>query len=112
MGSDSHERITNLDRGPEHLRRNSPGEDPGAPVSERQVYQGVVDPHGVLEIDLDQREVDGLLTQNPDSRGTWLSSHAYHITTNYPVVAYQFNPIIQSFSNDASLLIPSSGLDT
>ncbi len=86
--------------------------DPGAPVSERQVYQGVVDPHGVLEIDLDQRELDGLLTQNPDSRGTWLSSHAYHITTNYPVVAYQFNPIIQSFSNDASLLISSSGLDT
>jgi hypothetical protein len=27
------------------------------------------------------------------------------------VVAYQFNPIVQSFSNGASLLIPTSGLD-
>ncbi len=84
----------------------------GSPVVERQVFQGIVSPHDVLEIQLPQREVDGLLTQNPDSRGTWLSSNAFHITSNYPVVAYQFNPIVQSFSNDASLLIPVSGLDT
>ncbi|RZO54959.1 MAG: hypothetical protein EVA89_26865 [Sandaracinaceae bacterium] len=81
-----------------------------APV-ERQVFQGTVGPRDVLEISLDQREVDGPQTDNADTRGTWLSSHAYRITTNFPVVAYQFNPIVQSFSNDASLLIPASGLD-
>ncbi len=84
----------------------------GSPPAERQVFQGIVDPRGVLEIPLDQREVDGPMTANPDMRGTWLSSNAYRITSNYPVVAYQFNPIVQSFSNDASLLIPVSGLDT
>lgn len=87
----------------------------GAPPAERQVFQGIVDPRGVLEIPLPQREVDGPMTgtgSEPDTRGTWLSSHAYRITSNYPVVAYQFNPIVQSFSNDASLLIPTSGLDT
>ncbi len=83
----------------------------GSAPSERQVFQGIVDPRGVLEIPLDQREVDGPMTANPDMRGTWLSSNAYRITTNYPVVAYQFNPIVQSYSNDASLLIPTSGLD-
>lgn len=84
----------------------------GAPPAERQVFQGVVAPRGLLEIPLPQREVDGPPTAtDPDMRGSWLSSHAYRITSNFPVVAYQFNPIIQSFSNDASLLIPSSGLD-
>jgi hypothetical protein len=82
-----------------------------APV-ERQVFQGTVEPRGVLEIPLDQREVDGPLDTNADVRGTWLSPHAYKITSNYPVVAYQFNPLVQSYSNDAALLIPTSGLDT
>ncbi|MFK7986423.1 MAG: hypothetical protein AB8I08_10355 [Sandaracinaceae bacterium] len=78
---------------------------------ERQVFQGIAQPQDVLEINLDVREVDGPIPSNADERGTWTSPHAYRITSNYPVVAYQFNPIIQSFSNDASLLIPQSGLD-
>lgn len=84
----------------------------GAPVVERQVFMGQVMPRDVLEIRLPQREVDGPMDQNPDNRGTWLSPHAYRIDSNYPVVAYQFNPIIQDFSNDASLLLPQSGLDS
>ncbi len=83
----------------------------GAPPVERQVFMGQVMPRDVLEIRLDQREVDGPMDQNPDNRGTWLSPNAYRIDSNYPVVAYQFNPIIQDFSNDASLLLPQSGLD-
>jgi len=84
----------------------------GAVPVERQVFMGQVMPRDVLEIRLDQREVDGPMDVGPDERGTWLSSHAYRIESNYPVVAYQFNPIIQDFSNDASLLLPQSGLDT
>ena len=85
----------------------------GAPPVERQVFQGSVAPRAVLEIPLDQREVDGPMTGSlPDERGTWLSPNAYRIRSNYPIVAYQFNPIVQSFSNDASLLLPVSGLDT
>ncbi|HJL20000.1 MAG TPA: IgGFc-binding protein [Sandaracinaceae bacterium LLY-WYZ-13_1] len=82
----------------------------GVPV-EREVFSGTVAPRDVLEIPLDQREVDGPPGSHVDTRGSWFSSHAYKITSNYPVVAYQFNPIVQDFSNDASLLIPSSGLD-
>jgi hypothetical protein len=41
-----------------------------------------------------------------------VSPHAYRIVSNGPVVAYQFNPIVQQFSNDASILIPTQALGT
>src|SRR6185503_4563947 len=85
-----------------------PGE---APRTSLVVEQDVA-PDDLAEIELPQREVDGSVQMRDDGPGTFLSSNAFRITTNYPVVAYQFNPIIQAFSNDASLLIPTSGLDT
>jgi hypothetical protein len=42
--------------------------------------------------------------------GTFVSPHAYHVVTSGPAVVYQFNPIIQQFSNDASTLIPIQAL--
>lgn len=46
-----------------------------------------------------------------DGTHSALSSQAFRITTDRPVVAYQFNPLenVDVFSNDASLLLPSSG---
>lgn len=86
---------------------------PGATPVPRQIYTGFCPPRGVLEIPLPKREVDGSTDAgHDDGPGTFVSSRAYHIRTNYPVVAYQFNPIVQAFSNDASLLIPQTGLDT
>jgi hypothetical protein len=66
-------------------------------------------------IDLPQREVDGCMGQNGtyamySGSGTFVSPHAYKIVSNGPVVAYQFNPVIQQFSNDASILIPIQAL--
>ncbi|MEO7327539.1 MAG: IgGFc-binding protein, partial [Minicystis sp.] len=62
---------------------------------------------------LGPREVDG----SPDGEyntgsHTALTRHAYKITSNYPVVAYQFNPLENAnvFSNDASLLKPREAL--
>lgn len=72
----------------------------------------MIPPQGLTRIDLPQREVDCSTPSNLSGIGTCVTGNAYKITTNYPVVAYQFNPIIQSFSNDASLLIPATGLDT
>src|SRR6185436_19224249 len=45
--------------------------------------------------------------------GTCLSSQAYRVTSNIPVLAYQFNPLENSnvFSNDASLLVPTNSLE-
>ncbi|MBU1240395.1 IgGFc-binding protein, partial [Myxococcota bacterium] len=71
--------------------------------------------NSLIQIDLPQREVDGAMGQNGtysrnSGSGTFVSSHAYRIVTDGPAVAYQFNPIIQQFSNDASILIPTQSL--
>ena len=46
--------------------------------------------------------------------GTALTRHAYKVTSDFPIVAYQFNPLdnVDVFSNDASALLPFSGLNT
>jgi hypothetical protein len=89
--------------------------DFGLPISEVEVRTVDVQPMSLERIDLPQREVDGCMGQNGDyvkysGSGTFVSSHAYRIESNGPVVAYQFNPIIQQFSNDASILIPTQAL--
>ncbi len=45
--------------------------------------------------------------------GTGVTARAYHVVSNRPVVAYQFNPLdnVGVFSNDASLLLPAATLD-
>jgi hypothetical protein len=83
----------------------------GSSLSLSVVTTAQIPPQSLEVIYLPTREVDGSLMGQDEGPGTMLSSRAYRVTTNYPVVAYQFNPIIQSFSNGASLLIPTSALD-
>ncbi len=83
----------------------------GDAPSEQMVATATVPPHSASRIDLPQREVDGSMGQNGtytmnSGTGTFVSPHAYHVVASGPVVVYQFNPIIQQFSNDASTLIP------
>jgi hypothetical protein len=87
----------------------------GEPVNEQLVQTVTVPARDLAQINLDQREIDGTMGQNGSytrgsGSGTFVSPHAYRIETNEPVVAYQFNPIIQQFSNDASILIPRQAL--
>jgi len=87
----------------------------GEPVAEEVVTQVTVPAADMMRIDLPQREVDGTMGQNGgysrgSGSGTFVSSHAYRIVSSGPVVAYQFNPIVQQFSNDASVLIPVRAL--
>lgn len=45
--------------------------------------------------------------------GTFKGLKAYKVTSDLPIVAYQFNPLdnVEVFSNDASLLIPRTSFD-
>jgi len=92
---------------------------PGDPVKLKLVQAAYVERESITTFKLPMREVDcttwakdttGKLRRKNDSQ-TCLSSRAYRVTSSYPVVAYQFNPIVNQFSNGASLLIPKRGLD-
>jgi hypothetical protein len=54
----------------------------------------------------------GFADQSLDYSG--IESKAYKLTSDRPIVAYQFNPLnnVAVFSNDASLLIPAHAFDT
>ena len=87
----------------------------GDPIQEEMVTTMTIAVDDMVRIDLPQREVDGTMGQNGNyvrysGSGTFVSSHAYRIVSTGPVVAYQFNPIVQQFSNDASVLIPVQAL--
>lgn len=87
----------------------------GEPLDEQVVLEATVNPRSVRQLDLPMREVDGTMGQNGSYRRatgshTFVSPHGYHVISSGPVVAYQFNPIIQQFSNDASILIPIQAL--
>lgn len=89
----------------------------GQAINEQPVLTVEVPANTVKRINLPQREVDGAMGQNGTYRrnsgsGTFVSPHAYHLVSTGPVVAYQFNPIEQKFSNDASTLIPIQALGT
>jgi hypothetical protein len=57
-------------------------------------------------------QMAGLPDQSLDN--SMLGPKAYKLVSDHPIVAYQFNPLdnVGVFSNDASLLIPSSAYDT
>ncbi|HTJ46043.1 MAG TPA: IgGFc-binding protein [Kofleriaceae bacterium] len=89
----------------------------GQPLQEKMVSSSMISANDVKQIDLPQREVDGTMGQTGGyamdmngTTGTFVSSRAYKIDSTGPVVAVQFNPIVQQFSNDASLLLPRNGI--
>jgi hypothetical protein len=85
----------------------------GEPISLSVVETHVVEPLGLYVFLLPRRDVDGGdFTDNhvDDGPQTRLSSDAFRISSDVPVVAYQFNTLDQQFSNDASLLLPTTAL--
>lgn len=87
------------------------GEPGGQPIVSS--VMGLSLPPGTVQmVALPQRWIDGSTGMANNGTGTALSSNAYRISSDVPLVVYQFNPLRQSFSNDASLLIPTNGLGT
>jgi IgGFc binding protein len=80
----------------------------------RVVGTAVIAAQNLEVFKLGPREVDGSAdgTFNTGT-GTALTRHAFRVTSDFPIVAYQFNPLdnVNVFSNDASQLLPVSGLN-
>lgn len=87
-----------------------PGDEPDLEV----IRSFVIGPGCPYTVDdLDPREVDGSPPGTFDTgTDTALSSRAYRIRSTVPLTAYQFNPYqrFDTFSNDASLLLPTSAV--
>lgn len=87
----------------------------GEPTQAREVAQATVPPMDLEIFELPRREVDGSSLEGiNDGTHSALSSNAYRVTSSHPIIAYQFNPLdnVNVFSNEASLLIPTSAIDT
>ncbi len=73
-------------------------------------------PPGLLKtVQLPRAEITGWTPQTeepPGPTGTAKTNNAFRIRSTAPIVVYQFNTFTNDFSNDASLLLPSSGLGT
>jgi hypothetical protein len=68
-------------------------------------------PGKLAPVTLPTRELDcGVKPNDYKSPGTCLSSRAYRITASSPIVVYQFNVFANAYSNDASLLLPTTAL--
>jgi hypothetical protein len=91
------------------IERNeaAPGQAPSTQVVETFTLQ----PGESQAVVMPTRELDcGVAPNDYASPGTCLSSKAFRITATSPISALQFNTAVNSFSNDASLLLPSSAL--
>lgn len=85
----------------------------GQPVQLSVVYEGTIAVNDLVQIDMPQRELDcGKAPDDHFAPGTCLSSNAFRITSDAPIVAYQFNNMVHNYSTDASLLLPTAVLGT
>ncbi|MBI4699790.1 MAG: IgGFc-binding protein [Deltaproteobacteria bacterium] len=83
----------------------------GEPLQLEVVTQISVKPGDLQTVVLPTRELDcGVKPNDYASPGTCLSSNAFRISASSPIVVYQFNVFTNSYSNDASLLLPTNAL--
>lgn len=83
----------------------------GQPVQTKLVKETTIPASGLEQIILPTREVDcGPKPNDYTAPGTCLSSNAYRIKSDSPIIVYQFNVFENAYSNDASLLLPTTAL--
>ncbi len=88
--------------------------DPGQALVETLVSEQALLAGSLYIFELPRRDADGdnITTHTDDGPQTWHSSRAFRISSDVPIVAYQFNTLDQQYSNDASLLLPTHSLGT
>lgn len=84
---------------------------PGEPLSLTTIETLTVAPGTLQARLLPTRELDcGAAPNSYNAPGTCLSSRAFRIQSTAPIVVYQYNVFENTYSNDASLLLPSNAL--
>jgi hypothetical protein len=101
-GKSAHIIITSGTLPPELATAECQGEDT-VPAPNNFMAAGVVPPKGFKVFKLPPRNING----------TEKAKRAYRVGSNIPVTVYQFNPLdnVDVFSNDASLLMPTTTAD-
>jgi hypothetical protein len=98
---------------PVQIRIEQDDSEPGSPNAPYEIASAVIAPLNLEVFKLGPREIDGSPEGEFDTgTHTALTRHAYKVTSDFPVVVYQFNPLenVSVFSNDASLLYPREAL--
>ena len=103
--------VSNFGKTAAHVTIEKNDAPPGTAPKIVKVIEETLAPDSLKELTLPTREVDGS-TSKDNGSGTFLSSNAFRIKSDVPIVVYQFNTLRHTFSNDASLLIPKNGLGT
>ena len=83
-----------------------------AHVDVETINGGVWSPY--TSVDVAPQDLAEINLPNSQITGTGLAEgNAYRVTSNIPVIAYQFNPLdgVNSHTSDASLLLPASAFD-
>jgi hypothetical protein len=99
---------------PVHVHVYQDDSSPGEANAPHEVQEATIAPYNLQVFKLGPREVDGSPPgQFNTGSNTALTRHAYKVVTDFPVSAYQFNPLdnVNVFSNDASLLKPREALE-
>lgn len=105
--------VANPQRVPVKVRVEQNDAEYGQEIVRTMVAEERVAPGDLYVFKLPRREVDGSsATGINDGTHTAVSSNAYRVVSDYPISAYQFNPLenYKVFSNDASLLLPVNAL--
>jgi hypothetical protein len=83
----------------------------GQPATPMTIASLTVRPGDLRPVILPTRELDcGARPNDYAAPGTCLSSNAFRIRSSAPILVYQYNTFSNSFSNDASLLLPATSL--
>lgn len=101
--------ISNFGATPASVTIDQNDAQPGQALATKTVKTVQIAPGKLVELELPTRELDGSKGKG-DGPGTMVSSNAFRITSDVPIVVYQFNTMRHTYSNDASLLVPKNGL--